>query len=106
MNTDLPMPITTDTDLDYYEQYLKREFSTITQPTENCLAHHIKNYIGKQIKAELIPYDRVDIRLGVLLRTGDDFLVIKMPNLQEAVIPLKSVKAITVLQNNTKPPYF
>lgn len=106
MNTDLPIPITSDADLEYYEDYLKQEFPASTPNTENRLADYMKNYIGKQIKTELVPYNKTDSRIGVLLRTGDDFLVIKMPNHRETLIPLKSIKTITVLQNNTKPPHF
>lgn len=104
MNNQLPVPITDETDLDYYKSYLNREFSEITTPKATLCAL-LKAYIGKSVKIDIVGY-KPETRMGKLSQIGDDYLILKSQNQTEIIIPLTSVKLVTVLQNNTKPPHF
>ena len=105
MNNDFPIPITRQHDLDYYENYLDNEFSMV-EKQETRLSQFLKTYIGKPIKIDYAIGNKSEARMGVLSSVGDDFLVIKSQNQNDIIIPLASVKSLTVLQNNTKLPHF
>lgn len=104
MDNQFPIPITDETDLNYYESYLNREFSEITTPKPQLCAF-LKAYIGKPVKIEIIS-NKTETRMGKLSQVGNDFLSLKAHNQTETIIPLTSVKVATVLQNNTKLPHF
>ena len=101
---EFPTPITSETDLTYYEKYLEQEFPSDTPPQTLC--NRLKCYIGKAVRVDLSSPYRAENRNGVLKDIGQDFLIIKSPQQRECFIPFCALKSITVLQNNTKPPHF
>ena len=104
MNSQLPIPITDESDLNYYEQYLNQELSTVTNAKVHLYAT-LNAYIGKLVKIDFTGI-KPESRMGKLSQVGDDFLIIKSNNQSEIIIPITSVKFLTVLQNNTKLPHF
>ncbi len=108
MNYDFPIPITSDTDLQIYEDYLKEEFEnsdiTVTAPT---LTEQLKSYIGKPVKAECAVGNRLESRSGILTQVGEEFIILTaFQNRRSMIIGLKSVKFLTILQNNIKNSHF
>ena len=105
MNNDFPIPITSQNDLDFYENYLKEELSLNPlpkEPSQSRLTQALKQHIGKLIKIEICIGNRLEIRTGKLLEVGDDYLCILSSNRQKTLIDIKSAKFFTLLQNNTK----
>ncbi len=105
MNDNFPIPITDETDLEFYEEYLKEEF-TLATDKKPTLCAALKSYIGKAVKADCAIGNRLESRIGILTEVGDDFFMIKPPNRREIIINLNSLKFLSILQNNTKPPHY
>lgn len=99
MYDNLPPSITTENDLLVYEDYLNRETEEIVpKKPKDCL----KDFLNRVVK--IVCGNTVII--GVLEEIGNDFLIITSRNLKKTAIARNNVKFITVLQNNTKFPYF
>ncbi len=105
MNDNFPTPITNETDLEFYENYLKDEFVTVENKAET-FTDLLKKYIGKPIKADCTIGNRVEYRIGILSSVGMDFIIIKPNRNREIIIKLQSIKFISVLPNNTKLPHY
>lgn len=110
MNNNFPIPITDAADLEIYENYLKEELSssdlTVHSPIPT-LSEHLKSYIGKPVKAECEVGNRLESKSGILSQVGNEFIIINsFQNRQSVIIGLKSVKFLTILQNNVKNPHF
>lgn len=105
MTDNLPIPIISDKDLDFYEDYLYQEFKPKSNEsvTFNTL---LKNYTGKTVKIDCSIGNGLQSKTGILTSLGDDFLTIKLPNRHEIIIKLNSIKFITILQNNPKLPHY
>ncbi|MBR4116975.1 MAG: hypothetical protein IKK65_02725 [Clostridia bacterium] len=105
MNDIFPLPLTNETDLEVYEEYLKNEFSE-NRHQPQTLTSILKGYIGKNVKADCAIGNRLESRIGLLTDVGENFLIIKPPNRQELIIHLGSLKFLSILQNNTKLPHY
>lgn len=104
MNNEFPVPITSETDLDYYEKYLEQEFAP--PPPPKTLLSKLECYIGRRVKIDLFSPYRADSRSGILKDIGQDYLVLKPQPQIENFIPFCAVKSITILQNNKTLPHF
>ncbi len=103
MNTDFPIPITTATDLEFYENFLKQEFK-ITPATS--FIQNLKSYIGSLVKIEYTVGNRIEAKTGWLLEVGEDFILLKqMQTGQKTLLRSSVVKFVTLLKNNVKNPH-
>lgn len=105
MNDNFPIPITTENDLSFYENYLHQEFDVLPKPTPN-LTDYLKSYIGKTVKIDCAIGNRLESKTGILTQVGEDFITISLQARKEMIIGLKTVKFLTILQNSIKNPYF
>ncbi len=105
MNDNFPIPITTENDLSFYEDYLLAEFDVSPKPTPN-LTDYLGAYIGKPIKIDCTVGNRLESKIGTLTNVGEDFIAINLQNGKNMVIALNTVKFLTILQNNIKNPHF
>ncbi len=102
MDNNLPIPITNEKDLLFYEDYLKQEFTTVnTQESYE----YLENFLKCVVKIDCEIANRIESKIGTLETFGKDFLVINLQNQKKSIILLKCVKFITILQNNKKYPY-
>lgn len=121
MDYNMPHRITNEKDLDIYESFLNNERDTANKSKEmkstplksaqaasqkseglNGLRECLKRHIGKLIKAEILIGDGSEVRTGVLIEVGADFIVIKQFTCCTAIIDLPSVKLITVSHDNNR----
>ncbi len=105
MNDNFPIPITTENDLSVYENYLLGEFDISPKPTHN-LTDYLKSLIGKTVKIDCAIGNRLESKMGILTQVGQDFITIALQSKKDMVIGLKTVKFLTILQNNIKNPHF
>ncbi len=105
MHNDFPVPITSDKDLDIYQSYLSSELEE-SNITANNMTANLKCYIGNLVKTDCAVGNRLESKIGILDTVGEDFVILNLQSRKKALIPLNSVKFLTILQNNTKSPYF
>ena len=101
MNDNFPIPITTENDLNIYENYLIDEFEISPKPKHN-LTDYLKSYIGKPIKIDCAIGNRLESKIGVLTQIGEDFIAITTQSKRNMLTRLENIKFLTILQNNTK----
>ncbi len=99
MPENLPVPISAESDLSLYEEYLNREFQEI-------IPQKPQNYLLEFLNC-LVKIDCGNTNIvGVLEHIGNDFLIIISQNKRKTAVALNNVKFITILQKGTKYPYF
>lgn len=99
MYTNFPVPINDDSDLEFYENYLKQEFKT----TATTFVQSLKAYIGCTLKIDCVTCNRIEAKIGKLLTVGEDFILLNLSQTnQKTIISLDTVKFVTILKNNTK----
>lgn len=100
MRENFPSPITDEKDLDFYQNYLKREFET-TAP--NTLHRKLKTLIGSLVKAECLLGNQHQIKIGYLLEVGEDFITLKQPQSNaKTIIRTDTVKLLHILKDAQK----
>jgi len=118
--------INNETDLEKYESYINNEEKNIkpralqnirienkrdNQHSNNNIisqntcnhffAGYLKNHIGKLVKTESLVGNCIEIRIGILLEVGIDYIVLKLStNCCSMVIPSSSIKYITIVHDN------
>ena len=105
MNSNFPVPITSVTDLEFYENYLKEEFPHKTD-TDINLHKHLKTLVGNIVKIDCSVGNRLESKIGKLIQVGEDFLTLNLQNGRNLSVCLSNIKFVTVLQRNTKNPHF
>ena len=96
MDDNLPIPIYSDKDLLFYENYLNREFPSTN--TENSY-EYLNKFLKSIVKIDCGIGNRIESKIGILDSINEDFLVI-IQNQKKCIILLKCVKFITVLRQN------
>lgn len=100
MHENFPYPITDEKDLDFYQDYLKREFETTTP---NTLNSKLKTLIGSLIKAEYLLGNQPQIKTGYLSEVGEDFIMLKPPQSNaKTIIRTETVKLLHILKDAQK----
>lgn len=102
MNSDFPIPINSESDLQAYENYL----TDMDKPKNHTALfdEHFKTLIGYIIKADLVIGNRLESKIGTLESIGEDFFILGIQNQKSIIIKSKSVISITILQKSTKRP--
>lgn len=123
-----PSPISTENDLIGYENYLRKSergekakasetqtggyelrienSADNNRPTSSVcdassLTEYLKTQIGKLVRIESLIGDRLERRIGTLIRVGNGFAVIKLYGMCGTMIcEMSSVKYITVIHDN------
>lgn len=116
MEHNFPCPITGDKDLKYYEDYLKLGDSrnerkmTVENPSKNnntCMTDtsympaFLNTMVGKLVRVESLIGGRLESRVGILLRAGADYIVLKLyRGCSTMICEASSIKYITVIHDN------
>jgi hypothetical protein len=96
MYLDFPSPIDNDSDLEFYENYLKQEFKTTQHST---FVEYLKRYIGFTLKIDCAIGNRIDTKIGKLTEVGEDFILLNIaPTNQKTMVRLGNVKFVTILK--------
>ncbi len=96
MNDSFPVPIFNENDLEIYENYINSEI-----PSKE-LANYLSRHIGKPVKIEALISNRIEIKSGILMEVGKDFLVLKLPECQSIIIEGSCIKFITVMHGGKR----
>ena len=116
MEHNFPCPITGDKDLKYYEDYLKLGDSrnerkmTVENPPKNnntCMTDtsympaFLNTMVGKLVRVESLIGGRLESRVGILMRAGTDYIVLKLyRGCSTMICEASSIKYITVIHDN------
>ena len=110
MNNDFPIPLSCESDLTVYENYLKQNNAELTfennvKPeilkNQMFLPAYLNNHIGKLVKIEALVGECLQTRIGWLYEIGADYVVIKLnQNCSSMVIEGKCIKFITIIHDN------
>lgn len=126
MEHNFPCPITGDKDLKYYEDYLKKSDTDCEEPimrnnaTERkmtvekgmprgnmrlsdtaYLPAFLNTMVGKLVRVESLIGGRLESRVGILMRVGADYIVLKLyRGCSTMICEASSIKYITVIHDN------
>ena len=126
MEHNFPCPITGDKDLKYYEDYLKKSDTDCEEPMMRnnaierkmtvekgmprgnmCLSDtaylpaFLNTMVGKLVRVESLIGGRLESRLGILMRVGADYIVLKLyRGCSTMICEASSIKYITVIHDN------
>ena len=129
MEHNFPCPIISDKDLKYYEDYLKksnigneeiqirnnreerkmtvesnstREKNTVGSLSDTVyLPAYLKTMTGKLVRVESLIGGCLESRVGILLRVGADYIVLKLyRGCSTMICEASSIKYITVIHDN------
>lgn len=111
MNEIISKPIVREEDLKYYEDYLNNislpnknsKSLTAKKPIENLefSQNYLQTVIGKLLKVEFLNSNSNDLKIGILLDVGMDYIIIKQyQNCCTVMIPTNNIKFITIIHDN------
>ena len=122
MENNLPCPIRSDKDLNFYEDYLKscdteqgeksckmtvensplRERKTYMRLSDAAfLPAYLKTMTGKLVRVESLIGGCLESRVGILLEVGADYIVLKLyRGCSTMICEASSIKYITVIHDN------
>ncbi len=96
MQDDFPVPIFSEKDLEIYDKYISKETAS------KGLSQYLTCHIGKDVKIEALISNRIEVKTGVLMEVGKDYLVLKLPKCQSVIIEGSCIKFITVMHGGKR----
>ncbi len=97
-------PIVCERDLEYYENRLnKMPINGTINTNKSLLAHHLTSCKGKLVRVEICSGGCVQIKVGLLLDVGTDFISIRQGTAPiSTAIPISNIMSITFIHNNDR----
>ena len=94
MNDNFPISITNEADLDFYQNFLNKNFE---KPIQNTFSEKLRAHLQSPVKIDCVIGNRLDTKFGRLLDVGEDFILIKHPQSnQKMLIPTSAVRFVTI----------
>ena len=98
--------IVNDRDLDYYEKQLNKiSYDKFPEDltSKSIFGHYMTSCKGKLVKVEICGGGCMQIKVGMLLDVGADYIVIKVGNsCVSTAIPTVNIHSITFVHNNDR----